>query len=111
MKRSDATKISTKVRSDVMARDKGRCIVCGTSYNLQCAHIFINRSHGGMGVVENLAMLCVSCHTKLDNGLKKYSEPISLIAKSYLKHKYPNLDELKLKYQKGVQHVPSSFRK
>lgn len=100
MKRTEATKITLKVREEVMRRDRHRCIVCGASHGLQCAHIFYNRSHGGLGVKENLAVLCVECHMKLDNGLKKHSEPIALITKSYLRNKYPNLDESTLKFRK-----------
>lgn len=102
MKRTQATKISLKVRKEVMERDRHRCIVCGVSHSLQCAHIFYNRSHGGLGIKENLVMLCAACHMKLDNGLKKHSDPISIITKSYLRNKYPNLDESKLKYRKDT---------
>jgi len=98
-KQSNATDIRPKVREAVKARDNNRCIVCGFPYAVQVAHIFINRSHGGLGVEENLALLCLECHMKLDNGKKRDSEPIRAAAEEYMKRKY-KIDLSKLKYRK-----------
>jgi len=100
-KRTTATDITPKVREAVKRRDNGRCIICGFPYATQAAHIFINRSHGGLGVEENLALLCLECHMKLDNGRKKESRIIREYAEEYLKEKYPGLKIDKLKFKKG----------
>ncbi len=99
-KRTNATDIKPKVRDAVKERDKHKCVVCDFPYAVQVAHIFINRSHGGLGIEENLALLCLECHMKLDNGKKRDSEPIRQQVEEYMKRKYPKLDVNKLKYRK-----------
>lgn len=98
--RTKATGISPLMREAVYRRDKGRCIFCGSTYGLQCAH-YIARSQGGLGIAQNLAMLCVNCHTALDNG--NNTELRNLIKwrfESHLKACYPNWNESKLRYRK-----------
>ncbi|MGE4321204.1 MAG: HNH endonuclease [Acholeplasmataceae bacterium] len=99
-KRTKATDISKKVRDKVMERDHHRCIICGDNWNLQLAHIFVNRSHGGLGVEQNLAVLCQKHHMQLDNGSKEQQDHLKLTVTSYLKVKYGGIDVDKLKYSK-----------
>ena len=98
--RSKACDISPKVRNEVMIRDGKRCVYCGGNYMLSLAHVFVNRSHGGLGVKENLVVLCMPCHMSLDNGKKDKSAPIRYSVEFYLKHLYGDIDVDKLKYRK-----------
>lgn len=102
--RSKACDIKPKVREEVYARDKFKCVYCGTIYRLQIAHIFINRSHGGLGVKENLATLCIVCHSTLDNSKKEKAQPIRDYVEAYLKSKH-EIDLDKLKYRKGQYEI------
>lgn len=58
-------KISKSVREQVLARDKV-CQHCGTSgstHNKLTLHHQIYRRHGGTSTVDNLIVLCQSCHS------------------------------------------------
>lgn len=100
-KRSKATDINSKVRKEVMERDK-HCVSCGSRYNLTVAHVFINRSHGGLGVKENLCILCMDCHMKLDHGKLVDSQPIKEITENYLRGLYPEYCVTNLKFRKDI---------
>lgn len=50
----------------VWIRDKGRCVYCGSTDNLQLDHI-IPFSKGGATTVENLQLLCQKCNIKKSN--------------------------------------------
>lgn len=95
-----ATDISAKVRAKVYRRDDHRCVYCHTTYALQLAHVFVNRSHGGLGVEENLVTLCIEHHMSLDNGKLEKSQPIREVVESYLRYTYPNINIDNLKYKK-----------
>lgn len=85
----------------VYERDKGRCIFCGRSDGLQCAH-FVARSQGGKGIEQNLAMLCLSHHIALDNGADtELRNLIKMRFEMYLKSKYEDWNKDKLIYKKG----------
>lgn len=96
-KRSKACDISTKVRTEVMERDGGQCIICGSYRWLQIAH-FISRARGGLGKPQNLGVMCVSCHSAYDNG--KYHKEIEKAFREHLKAHYPDWDEKDLIYNK-----------
>ena len=51
----------------VLARDHGRCVVCGSSENLT-PHHKVKRSRGRMDTLNNMETLCVECHRKADEG-------------------------------------------
>lgn len=98
--RTKATDIKPKVRKLVYERDHKRCVVCNGRYMTQVAHIFVNRSQGGLGVKENLAILCFTCHQKLDQGRYKESSLVRDNAESYLISHYGDINKDDLKFSK-----------
>lgn len=96
-KRSKACDISPAVRNEVLKRDNCQCIICGERHNLQIAH-YISRGRLGLGIPQNLAVMCVSCHFSYDNG--KLHTEIKKAFEDYLKAYYPNWDTKELTYKK-----------
>ena len=64
-KSTKACAISKEVRQQVIERDNGLCIFCG-SQAVDIMH-YISRGRLGLGIKENLACGCRSCHTMLDH--------------------------------------------
>lgn len=98
------TDISPEVRQEVMARDSidGHpcCIYCGSPKFLELAH-YVPRSRGGMGVPENLAVLCTKCHRELDNGSNiTLSRDIKEVFRDWLVFNYPGWSEKGAIYRK-----------
>lgn len=104
------TAIPAKVKQAVAIRDEVDgcpcCLICGTpappsAYTaFSCAH-YIPRSAGGLGnVEENVVTLCPRCHSMYDQGIDRKNTKIFLA--NYLKSKYPDWDENKLIYKKGM---------
>ena len=96
-KRSRACDISPKVRKEVLERDNFQCAVCGSIHNLQIAH-YISRGRSGLGIPQNLAVMCAQCHFEYDNG--KYHKEIGEAFREYLKAHYPDWNEENLIYKK-----------
>lgn len=96
-KKAKACDISPKVRKEVMKRDGGCCIICGSAYGLQIAH-YISRGRLGLGVPENLGVMCLICHQKYDQS--KFHKDIGKLFRAHLQEHYPNWDERKLIYSK-----------
>ena len=96
-KRSQECDIPQKVKNVVWQRDNNRCVMCGSPYAMPNAH-YIARSHGGLGIEENIVTLCLSCHNKYDN--TSLRPVIKEYLKNYLQSKYDNWDEEKLIYNK-----------
>lgn len=94
-KRTKALSIDSLVRRKVMERDENRCIVCGKSNGLTIAH-YLNRGAGGLGIEENLVVLCLQHHFDTDQTIKR--KMYLAFIKDYLKQKYPDWDEGKLRY-------------
>ncbi len=92
-KRTKDLGISAKVRKEVYERDRW-CVLCGNPHNLQCAH-FISRGSGGLGIPQNLVMLCVNCHIKYDQTSAR--DEIRKEIKNYLS-RYYEINEKELKY-------------
>jgi hypothetical protein len=94
-KRTKALSIDRLVRQRVMERDEGRCIMCNRNSGLTIAH-YLNRGAGGLGIEENLVVLCLQHHFDTDQTIKR---KINLaFIKDYLIRTYPEWDEGKLKY-------------
>ena len=95
-KMSKACDISPKVRQEVIERDKC-CIVCGRYTCLQVAH-YISRARGGLGVPQNLGLMCVDCHSAYDNSHRH--KEIKALFEEYLKSHYEDWNEQDLIYRK-----------
>ena len=100
-KRTQALQINAKTRKIIHERDKW-CVCCGNPYRLEIAH-YISRGNGGLGIPENLVLLCQDCHREYDqSGNRLQRLALGSYIKSYLQTQYPNWDEKKLKYRKGA---------
>jgi 5-methylcytosine-specific restriction endonuclease McrA len=98
--RTKATSVNPKVRETILERDNNQCVSCGSRSNLTMAHVFVNRSHGGMGVKENLATLCIKCHHELDNGKKHEQDYQRAAVQFYMIEKYGMPELKKITYNK-----------
>lgn len=99
-KRSKACDITKKVKDIVWERDEHKCIICGSYQAMPNAH-YIARSHGGLGIPQNIVTLCLQCHFDYDNG--KYHKEYKKLIQSHLKAIYGDeWNEEKLIYKKGV---------
>lgn len=94
-KRTKAVSITAKVRKEVYNRDNGCCVLCGTPRNLQTAH-YISRARGGLGIPQNLVMLCCECHFKYDQTTER--QTIRRYLYSYLS-RYYNMEKTNLIYK------------
>lgn len=82
--------VTPKVRREVMERDRGQCIFCTTVDSPTMAH-YISRAQGGLGIKENLAVVCIICHHKLDHTPQR--EEYKAVFKAYLDRKYPGFPD------------------
>ena len=96
-KRAKALDIPKRVKDEVWERDNHCCVICGSPYAMPNAH-YISRSHGGLGVPENIFTACLACHNHYDNGTGR--EEIKIFLREYLESKYPGWNEKKLIYRK-----------
>ena len=95
-KRTKACAISKKTKQIVYKRDKGLCIFCGAP-GLPEAH-YIPRSHGGLGIPENIVTACRLCHDKMDNSTER--KKMLQQAAEHLESFYPDWNEKDLIYNK-----------
>lgn len=95
-KRTKACAISKKTKERVYKRDNGRCIFCGAP-GLPEAH-YIPRSHGGLGIEQNIITACRLCHDKLDNSTQR--QQMLQKAAAHLRRHYPDWNEKDLIYDK-----------
>ena len=86
-KRSKATDIPMKVKHIVWERDNHHCINCGSPYAMPNSHI-LSRAHSGLGIETNIVTMCLDCHHKYDNGIKKEKEKIKEKVVKYMKSIY-----------------------
>lgn len=77
--------ISSRVRDEVYARQKGRCALCAEQYPLHIHHI-IPVSRGGTNDPDNLVLLCANHHALADLSilpaglLKRYRDGSALVS-------------------------------
>ena len=95
-KRTKACAISKKTKERVYKRDMGACIFCGAP-GLPEAH-YIPRSHGGLGIEQNIITACRPCHDKLDNSTQR--QHMLKKAAAHLRRHYPDWNEKDLIYDK-----------
>ena len=95
-KRTKACAISKKAKEMVYKRDEGSCIFCGAP-GLPEAH-YIPRSHGGLGVPQNIVTVCRPCHDKMDNSVQR--QQMLQQAAEHLKRFYPGWNEQNLIFDK-----------
>lgn len=95
-KRTRACSISKKTKEKVYKRDKGRCIFCGMP-GLPEAH-YIPRSHGGLGIEQNIVTVCRPCHDLMDNSILR--RKMLETAAEHLQSFYPDWTETDLIYDK-----------
>ena len=101
--RTKALGISRSVRAEVYERDSWDgaicCVTCGKVFGLELHH-FIPRSLSGLGVPENLIVICQDCHQKADHGDPREREGMKKSIRAHLQHKYPDWDESALCYRR-----------
>lgn len=95
-KRTKACAISKKTKEIVYKRDEGCCIFCGAS-GLPEAHV-VPRSHGGLGIPQNIVTVCRPCHDKLDNSVER--QQMLQEAAEHLMRIYPDWDAKKYVFDK-----------
>lgn len=98
-KRTKALAISKQVKLIVWERDNHKCIFCGREvpWNFANSH-FIKRSHGGLGIPENVFCACLECHHNFDDTPNRiWMLPI---ARDYLINNYKKWKEDDLVYKK-----------
>lgn len=95
-KRAKACAISRTTKIEVYERDRGLCIFCHRP-GAPNAHV-IARSHGGLGIPENIVTACPECHRRMDNtpDRNRYINR----AVEYLKRFYPNWSREAVTYKK-----------
>lgn len=99
--RSKFCEFDKKTRKEIYIRDNYRCIYCGGTFGLGIAHVFVSRAHGGKGCKENGVLLCIICHTALDNGNNAEKRlNIDNYCCNYLYSNYGKIDKQKLIYDK-----------
>ncbi|WP_066689105.1 HNH endonuclease [Christensenella intestinihominis] len=98
-----ATDISIEVREIVKERDSIEgypcCIISGKTCDLQIAH-YIPRSHGGLGIPENLAVMNIEWHRKYDDQDSPEHNMIKAAFRDYLDGFYPNFPDEDRVYHK-----------
>jgi hypothetical protein len=60
--------VPVEVRRTVFERDGGKCVECGSNFDLQYDHI-LPVVHGGATTVENLQLLCADCNQRKSDSL------------------------------------------
>ena len=90
------TRIPKAVKETVWKRD-GACVICGRNDGQPNAHI-VPRSHGGLGIVENIVTMCPRCHYRYDNTAERHALRAQL--EEYIKGFYPGWTEENVTYHK-----------
>lgn len=111
-KRTKYLKYDKETAMKVIERQEHECLFCKMGYHIEKQNLsnlefnvydiahFINRSQGGLGVEENLVLLCRFHHHHLDNSNKGLRKEMLMIMEEYLKQCYPEWNKEKLVYKK-----------
>jgi 5-methylcytosine-specific restriction endonuclease McrA len=99
--KTEALKISTDTYNKVLERDHYSCVLCQLLgihprlkvNNILSCHHYIPRGRLGMGIEQNLVMLCYCHHQEVNS----YNDTI----KGYLMSIYDNWNEEDLIFKKG----------
>jgi 5-methylcytosine-specific restriction endonuclease McrA len=84
-------KINKIIRSSVIQRDSGCCVLCGRKG--ESIHHCLYKSYGGNNTAQNLVVVCNDCHRRIHSNGKKY---FPILLKLQQEH-YPNLTKKDLK--------------
>ena len=106
-KRTKELQFSTQTKQELLERDKG-CFFCQRGIHmigslpsdrsiLDPMHI-VNKSQGGLGVLQNGVIGCRWHHTLLDNS--SFNEEMRTIAENYLEVLYPGWTRESVTYKK-----------
>lgn len=106
-KQTEACNITPKVKAIVHERDNGMCIIPNCGKRGQPNAHYIARSHGGLGIEENIVSLCHEHHNEYDNGTGRYRVVLEEEIESYLRSKYEGWDRSKLIYDKWKDLDPN----
>ena len=100
-RRSRACAIPEDVKQKVCERDGGSCIFCGKPGG-PVAHV-IPRSHGGLGIEQNIVTACIVCHELMDNSI--YRPAFIDAAERHLRGVYGDeaMEEIDRMYRKGTK--------
>ena len=82
----------------VYDRDEGLCIFCGRP-GAPNAHV-IARSHGGLGIDQNIVTACAECHRRMDNSSER--KTYIAHAEEYLRGIYGDEAMEHRTYRKGI---------
>lgn len=98
-KLTKATSITKSVKLTVWERDNHQCIFCKkyVEWNYANSH-YIKRSHGGLGIEQNIMTNCDICHKLFEESIHR--EEMKLFAKKHFMSKYDNWNEDNLIYKK-----------
>jgi len=103
-RRTKATDIPQEVKDAVFERDGRRCLWTGQPVERYCANAhFIRRSHGGLGIEQNILTLSPEAHRRFDQGTKAEHDEMYEFFRNYLSVYYTDWGwtEEKLIYKKG----------
>ena len=98
-KRTKALEIDKKTKLIVWERDNNRCIFCHryVTWNYANSH-YIKRSHGGLGIEQNIMTNCDKCHELFEREPSR--SKMKPIAIKHFQSKYDNWNEEDLFYKK-----------
>lgn len=109
-KKNAKFQFDTKTRQMIFERDGGCCIFCRQKYHMESKDTmlyaikdvmhYINKSQGGLGIVQNGAIGCRYHHMLLDNGSRGLRAEMLEIFREYLMQQYSDWDEDSLYYKK-----------
>lgn len=92
-----ATAIPVEVKRVVFARDRRRCVICGSFTGGPHCH-FIRRSQGGLGIAENIWTGCEACHRAFDS--EGPDGPLHAEVAEHFRTCYPGWDGMEKIYKK-----------